>query len=123
LWITRTEVAPRFAAGVRTGIAGPYMTKAFALRPDAMNALLEEKGDTKVNRERRKALKMVGDKLTNLKDELEKLYNKEQESLDGIPESLQGTERYEKAEESCDALSEALDHMNDACECVMTAVE
>jgi hypothetical protein len=67
-----------------------------------------------MNKERLKQLKIVAQKLDELKDETEILLRKEEECRDNIPENMQSSERYKKAGEYCDMLFLAAEHMENA---------
>lgn len=47
----------------------------------------------------------------------------EQESMDNIPEALQGSERYIKMEDACDSLERAYDRCSDIIETLNDAVK
>jgi t-SNARE complex subunit (syntaxin) len=60
-----------------------------------------------MNKERRKAIEKISDKLTDLQAELEELREAEEEAYDNLPESLQDGEKG-------DAMQEAIEHLEDA---------
>lgn len=66
-----------------------------------------------MNNTRRKALERIQDQLDCLKCELEDLKDEEQEALENIPESLQGSERYEIAEAASYALDNAVSNLEE----------
>lgn len=54
-----------------------------------------------MNKQRRKSLNKLIEKLEEVKSDLESLKDEEEEYRDNMPENLQGSERYEKAEDNC----------------------
>ena len=50
----------------------------------------------------------------NIKSEIESIQDKEQEALDNMPESMEGSERYSAIEEALENLQSALDVMDEA---------
>lgn len=76
-----------------------------------------------MNKQRRKTLNEIYDKLAELKDLLEEVQQEEEEYRDNMPENLQSSERYEKAETACENLEcivslfeEALGYIESAAE-------
>jgi hypothetical protein len=67
-----------------------------------------------MNKERRKRLEIIADKLYDLISETTIILSEEGRCMENTPENMQGSERHEKAEENCDALSEAIEHMENA---------
>lgn len=76
-----------------------------------------------MNKERRKNLRDIADRLEELKDSLDGLLGEEEEYRDNIPENLQGSERYEKADDAVSNLEEAVNQMEYVIECIETAIE
>lgn len=66
-----------------------------------------------MNNARRKRISKIADALNELKDQIDELHSEEEEVLDNIPESLQGTERYEIAENAVDMLESASSGLED----------
>lgn len=66
-----------------------------------------------MNNARRKRISKIADALNELKDQIDELHSEEEEVLDNIPESLQGTERYEIAENAVDMLKSASSGLED----------
>lgn len=73
-----------------------------------------------MNKARRKVLQEIYNIISDAKDDLEVVFDEEEEYKENIPENLQNSERYEKAEEATDnislalsSLEEALDYIND----------
>lgn len=66
-----------------------------------------------MNNARRKRISKIADALNELKDQIDELHSAEEEVLDNIPESLQGTERYEIAENAVDMLESASSGLED----------
>lgn len=69
-----------------------------------------------MNNTRRKALAVIHNELEDLAERLEEIIAEEQEALDNIPESFQGSDRYQSAEEAISNLEEALDNLGSAYE-------
>ena len=61
-----------------------------------------------MNKQRRKALNEIYDKLTELRELLEEVKDEEEEYLDNVPENLQSSERYEMAQEAFDNMDSAV---------------
>lgn len=76
-----------------------------------------------MNRQRRKALQEIRDKIVDLKDSLEMVMGEEEEYRDNMPENLQGSEKYERTSEICDTLYEAVSGIEEACENIEAAIE
>lgn len=62
-----------------------------------------------MNKDRRTTLIKVCDSLMNLQDVVSFVRNVEEEAMENMPESLQGSERYEQMEEAVGVLEEAND--------------
>lgn len=62
-----------------------------------------------------KHLDAAAEIISNVADE-------EQDSMDNMPENLQGSERYEASEEAVDNLNDALDGISDVKESVNSAI-
>ena len=74
-----------------------------------------------MNKERRKALTRIEEKIEALKDEVESLMGEEAEYRDNIPENMQGSERYEIADAACENMQSAIDSMEEALSCIWEA--
>lgn len=74
-----------------------------------------------MNKQRRKTLNELYDKLAELRDLLEEVKCEEDDYRDNIPENLQNSERYEKAEEACDNLDYALSSLEEALDYIESA--
>lgn len=67
-----------------------------------------------MNRDRRKRIQDVIDRLNELKDEIETIKEEEEEYRDNMPENLQGSARYEAADEAANNLDMAADEVDTA---------
>lgn len=76
-----------------------------------------------MNRERRKELKAIIDKIEELKNCLEDLQFEEEEYRDNFPENLQNGERYERTGEICDSLSDAVSSLEESVSSIEDAIE
>lgn len=76
-----------------------------------------------MNKQRRKTLNELYEKLAELRDILDEIKDEEEAYRDNIPENLQGSERYEKAEEACDNLDYALSSLEEVLEYIESAAE
>lgn len=72
---------------------------------------------------RRKRIKVMIDILYDLKNQLDDVFDDEQDYRDSIPENMQGGERYEKADEACDNLSDAVDGLDEVISSLEAAIE
>lgn len=75
-----------------------------------------------MNKDRRKALQEIRDKLSTLQEDLESILDQENESRDNMPESLQCSERYETSEEASGNIEEAIDQIGCACDSIDEAI-
>jgi len=66
-----------------------------------------------MNKDRRKRLRQVIDQGNQLLEDLRAIQEDEQDALDNIPESLQGTDRYADMETAAELLEEAADNLED----------
>lgn len=66
-----------------------------------------------MNKDRRKRLKTIVDQGNQLLEDLRAIQEEEQNALDNIPESLQGTDRYADMETAAELLEEATDSLDD----------
>lgn len=69
-----------------------------------------------MNKDRRKAIGNIYDKLIDIQSDLECIRDEEQEAFDNLPESIQYSERGERMEEYISSLEEALDYVDYAVE-------
>lgn len=69
-----------------------------------------------MNKQRRKAIGDIYDKLIGIQYDLEYIRDEEQEAFDNLPESIQYSERGERMEEYISSLEEALDNVGYAVE-------
>lgn len=69
-----------------------------------------------MNKQRRKAIGDIYDKLIDIQSDLEYIRDEEQEAFDNLPESIQYSERGERMEEYISSLEEALDYVDYAVE-------
>lgn len=69
-----------------------------------------------MNKARRKELQKMYDALMYISERLEALKEDEENTLESIPENLQGTECYEQCERAIDAMEEAIDSITSASE-------
>lgn len=76
-----------------------------------------------MNKVRRKELQELYDIISETKDRLEMLHDKEEEYKDNIPENLQSSERYERAEAAVDALGSAVSSLEEALDYIEEAQE
>jgi septal ring factor EnvC (AmiA/AmiB activator) len=72
-----------------------------------------------MNKDRRKRIDEVAEKLGELKDEVTAIMEEEQETFDNMPESLQGSERGERSQTAIDTLSEAKNDLQNAIDGLM----
>lgn len=75
-----------------------------------------------MNNQRRKVLDKLSRMIEEIKIDLENVADEEQESLDCIPENLQGSERYEQMEEAVDNLCSAAQCLEEAMDYILEAV-
>ena len=76
-----------------------------------------------MNKQRRKDIQSIMEKLEAIKSELETVRDDEQYYMDSIPENLTGSERYEKAEEAVSNLEGAYDNLDEAIGMLESAME
>lgn len=76
-----------------------------------------------MNKQRRKALNELYDRLTELYDLLEEIKDEEECYKDNMPENLQNSERYEIAENACDNMDEAIAAISEALDYIECAAE
>lgn len=76
-----------------------------------------------MNNDRRKRISAISEQLDKLKETIEALRDEEQESLDNLPEPLQGGERGDKMEAAIEALDYAIDDLQECIDYLSDAVE
>lgn len=67
-----------------------------------------------MNDKRRGKLQRAIDFIERAYDIIDGVRYEEQDSMDNIPEALQGSERYARMEDACDALERAYDYCDSA---------
>ena len=75
-----------------------------------------------MNNQRREKLRKAEQALNAASEYIEDVLDEEQDSLDNIPENLQGSNRYEQMEIAVDKLNEAIDQIESVKECLDEAV-
>lgn len=65
-----------------------------------------------MNKDRRKRLEGIYEKLMEIYEELDAIIDEEQEAYDNMPESLQDSEKGERMYEGIDSLESARDDIN-----------
>lgn len=76
-----------------------------------------------MNKDRRKKIGTAIDYLQYAYDIVDSTRDEEQECLDNIPESFEGTDRYIKIEDAIDDMDEALDSISSAIEELESVIE
>lgn len=66
-----------------------------------------------MNRERRKRLMQLSEKLSEVRTSLEIILQEEEEAFDNMPESLQESERGEQMQEYIETIGEAISGIED----------
>lgn len=67
-----------------------------------------------MNKKRRKAISVVSQKLSNIRDELGTIQDEETFSRENMPENLQGSNAYESSEETSDYIENAINNIEAA---------
>lgn len=67
-----------------------------------------------MNKKRRKAISVVSQKLSNIRDELGTIQDEETFARENIPENLQGSNAYESSEETSDYIENAINNIEAA---------
>ena len=75
-----------------------------------------------MNEKRRGQLKEALNMLSSVASIVEAVCDVEQDCVDNYPENLQGTEKYERMESAVDNLNDALEKIDDAKECIQSAL-
>lgn len=76
-----------------------------------------------MNKQRRKELNEIINKLSELWYDLECLKSKEEECYDNMPENLQYSEKGERIEAAVESLNDALDSIDNAIDSIDEAIE
>lgn len=76
-----------------------------------------------MNKQRRKRLSKIEEKIRALLDEIADIRDEEQEAYDNLPESFQDGERGELMSEIIDKLDDAYDNLETAADIISEAVE
>lgn len=76
-----------------------------------------------MNKQRRKWINELIEKVSALQDEIDEVLQEEQECFDNMPESLQSSERGEIAEEAISNLEEALSCIDDCVSNLESAID
>lgn len=76
-----------------------------------------------MNKQRRKEIEAVKDRLIGLQSDIEMLRDEEQEYKENMPESLQQGEKGDKAQAAIDALEEAIESCETMSDLLGTAQE
>ena len=76
-----------------------------------------------MNKQRRKWLSAVYDKITECQTELENIRDEEQEAFDNMPESLQYSERGNEMEEVISELDDEVCNLEDIAESLLEIIE
>lgn len=66
-----------------------------------------------MNKQRRKDIDAIIEKLEEIKSEIEGVYDEESEYRDNMPENMQGGEKYDAADAACDELDTAMSSIDD----------
>lgn len=76
-----------------------------------------------MNKQRRKELNEIINKLSELRDDLASLTSEEEECYDNMPENLQYSEKGEIIEAAVESLNDALDSIDNAIDSINEAIE
>ncbi len=76
-----------------------------------------------MNKQRRKTINEIYEKIAELRDWLEEVKDEEECYRDNMPENLQNSERYEIANEACDNLDYAMSSLDDALDYIESAAQ
>lgn len=66
-----------------------------------------------MNKERRKRIMQLSEKLSEVRTSLESILNEEEDAFDNMPESLQETERGERMQEYIEIMKEAISNIEE----------
>lgn len=76
-----------------------------------------------MNKDRRKRIEALIEKIDDIKIEIEEIQSEEQDAFDNMPESFQDGERGEQSQSAIDALGEALGALDETIDQLNTASE
>ena len=76
-----------------------------------------------MNKQRRKTLKEIRDRLQACYEDLDMVFEEEQEAYDNLPDSLQESERGEEMSGNVDFLEELRDSISDICDEIDELIE
>ena len=71
-----------------------------------------------MNQKQRKRIAALSKQLEGIREELEQISQEEQDKIDNLPESLQGTSKEDEYQTVIDAIAEAVEAMDSAIEYV-----
>lgn len=74
-----------------------------------------------MNKERRKQITEIIEKLYCLKEDINCISDEESDCLESMPENLWGSARYEQMEIACESLSDAVSYLEDVIDCLECA--
>ena len=66
-----------------------------------------------MDKERRKRVDEIIQKIEDLKSEVDEILNEEIYDIENIPENMQQSEEYEKADANCGSLQDAIDSIEE----------
>lgn len=75
-----------------------------------------------MNKSRRARLNAIINALTELKSDLDTVFDEEDTAMSNMPESMQESDRYCAMEEACDNMSDALDALDEAIDSLESAM-
>ena len=93
---------------------GKNLADTFTPPPYGSIAEFLKDKSTAMNKDRRKRLEGIYEKLMEIYEELDAIIDEEQEAYDNMPESLQDSEKGERMYEGIDNLESARDDINNA---------
>lgn len=76
-----------------------------------------------MNKARRVKLSCALDSISQAHTFIESVSSDEEDSLNNLPENLEGSDRYAKMEKAVDLLEEAMEHLEEAKSCIEEASE
>ena len=76
-----------------------------------------------MNKVRRKTIEEIIASLESLKEDIQAVYDEEEEYRDNMPENLQSSEKYETADNAVEALDSAMSSLDEAIEYLNSAAE
>lgn len=75
-----------------------------------------------MNNKRRGRLNDVLKTLFDVSDIIDTICDSEQDCLDNYPENLQNSDQYERTEEAIDSLTDAKERIDEAIDCIQSAI-